>query len=420
MRLTRVVFCIGLAFLAANAKAQNPLEDNALKDKIRPSLVKIEIVFRDARKRSIGNPVLGQGLRISSSGHILTAAHVVIPSTIQFRERNAAAYELRISAFSEGDDSEGMGYKPLVVDLPKDIRQDALYDQGINTSIAPCATYSTQPCAIEDINADRDFIIIRSRIPTDKFIDLVGPYDLESSFSAGNVGVISDFSEAGSPQYVAITPTEIEKINMDTDVARFEASDRDIFYPGTSGSPIIAWRTSSRKGVVALGIVTSNFLKDRIKNKFSGTLVGQTFAATVLPGLLNDASFIAQSDKSWDCKHPFSDFPGPNSILRDFLLITKDGPKKFRKTMKCGRDLLGWEISITHIDYVFDGTRDTLIRRLANKPNTNECQFNPECLVGTRAEVDGPNNNNTEQVLKASLPALPKNTSEMDEPRGML
>lgn len=417
MLLTRVALCIGLAFLAGNAWAQNPFEDNALAEKIQPSLVRIEIVFRDARKRSIGNPVLGQGLRISSSGHILTAAHVVIPSTIEFRKRNAAAYELRISAFSEGDDFGGMGYKPLVVDLPKDIREDALYDQGINTSISSCATYSTQPCASKEIDANRDFIVIRSRISTDKFIDLVGPYDLESSLSVGNVGVISDFFGAGSPQYFAITP--IDKIDIDTNDAKFESSDHDIFYPGTSGSPIIAWRTSSQKGVVALGIVTSNFLEERRSNRFRGTLVGQTFAETVLPGLLNDSSFIARSNRPWDCKSPFSDFPGPNSILRDFLLITRDGPrsdKRFDRTIKCGSKLLGWQFSFTHIDFVFDGRRDILIRRLA-KPSTNECEANSECLVGTREEVNEPNN--TEQVPKAILPAL-KNTSEMDEPKGML
>lgn len=376
--------CASLAALTMTAAAQSPSpNDPTLKHKILPALLKIEIIFRDPAKRQLGKSIVGQGIRISPDGYILTAAHVAIPTITAFNERNASTYEMRISSFSEGDSETKSGYIPLAISLPKDIRKVSIYDESINEdSITTCTTSSIQPCVYNDITAKSDFIIFRIEGHSNAFVDLVGPFDLESSFKEGNTGVVSDFDSSNHPQYLGIEPEG--PAHKDSSDLIFKSGVNDIFNPGTSGSPVIVWRTAPQKGLVVAGLVSHQMKEDVIHNRFRAMLAGRTFSRIVLPGLRDDAAFLSAEGPPWNCSTPFSEIPGPNTILRDFISIArknKNAGNRYLKTFSCTRSLLGWQSSFAILEDFFDLESQFLLNNL-NANNQLACDVKGRCHLG--------------------------------------
>lgn len=387
MNALRIVIFIGLFFLCTVVRGQDPLDDEVYKAKILPAMVKIELIFRDNAKRIVGPPVSGQGVRVSSSGHILTSLHVAIPTNTEFSSRNAATYEVRISKF----DTDLSGYVPLVLNLPQDIRSVSLYDRSLDGSmIESCSTASTQPCMKGSIDAKSDFVLISTATPAAEFIDIIGPFDLESAVKDLSLGVISDFFSTDIPEFFPAKPTIA--IGQNNQEAIFRSGATDLFRKGISGSPLIGWKLdrTSRRGVFVVGIVSSNRPDENVLNRFKATLISSNVNGVILKNLRNDEKFLSSDTATWKCQGATTEFPAPNTLLRDFLLIARAGASGLQthsSTVACGRQTTGWRDSFTMLRAKLTPGDWEELDGLLEAEHGIRCSGDGDCTLGSGQEV---------------------------------
>ena len=385
MRLQAAMLFAGLLALSQSGSCENPLEERLLSTKIRPSLVKIDIVFRDRQRRILGPKVPGQGVRVSPDGHILTALHVVLPTDTEFMSRNAVSYELHFSEFTMGVPGRDDTYKSLAVSLPQDIRQISSYDTSLdNSSLKPCNESSLQPCMHSRIEAGSDLIVIDSGASSDAFIDMVGPYDLEAAFEDMNVGVVSDFHGAENLNYYKLDSVGIG-IKDHTREKLLQAGSNDIFYDSVSGSPVIAWRNGKNPGLVVIGVVSSNRSEDKTKNRCKVAMISTEFSASTMGNLRKDDDFISLQLPSWQCTDQNSTFPGPRTIVRDYILINTSAgavSSSYDMTIDCGKSLSGWRNSFKLLEHGLGRKSEMIISEIV-KAGAVSCSDGSGCTVGS-------------------------------------
>lgn len=377
----------------------DPLEDAVLRSKALPATVKIDIVLRDARHQAVAE-YSGQGVRISPSGLVLTAAHVAIPTVAAFNASNATRYDVVVKRF----DLKTGQYEPLPIAFPDDIRTVALYESGLDdASFRACRDDSKQPCIHTTIQPSSDYVILDTGVQSDSFIDVIGPFDLLHSLMRQDLefGVISDFAWSGAPEYSkASTAVPPEAIKRDL---LFKLQTGTI-KPRDSGSPLVAWNADGRKSIYVAGIVVSNKPEDITLTKFKAALVPDILTLDVLTSLRKSERFVSTSMPFWDCLQSQAQFPGPNTILRDFLLLAaKDEQDLTRNqsTINCGLATRGWVHSFNSLIFARQQKVREIIEGLAGFGTVN-CDGD-NCAVG-----DGNPPSSSVQALAVRREAIEK------------
>lgn len=245
---TAAVFLAASSLLAPKSSvAQSSI------DRVKSSVVRIEVVGFDGS----GQPQLpadpGTGTVLSPSGLILTALHVLVP--FQDWRPLAVRYEIRVYGQT---DSGGWGIEPIAI-----VSSDSLAKRltiARPSDLRPCGgseLFPPYPCLSERPARDRDFAFLDARCdpPLQSFLDIMGPRDSYSharcSANQWKIFVASEFEGDGLVRVEAATYPEF-RVPYRVEVPPPHGVDH-----GRSGSPLIVLAGPSSAPFVA-GVLVEN------------------------------------------------------------------------------------------------------------------------------------------------------------------